>query len=496
MKNIVFAGKTFVLPDRTAQFLEAYRERVRSYIAVNRLDSDLLFDLEDSIAERLTALLKKKKPIAETDAIAIVSSLGEPQEIFQDMLQERPPTEAMIADLRQQGDSLFQKTLNKQGKLFLGVFWRLSHKMDAAVWILRSLFLLALFVFPLIPFLLITYLLGYFVLSDPKPGRSLLSSFFRELFQFFRRFVHLVKRLLLALWNAGGGILRFAVFVLLGLGLTALSLAGMAMGPLLFTDPLIANQRLFAHVPEYARWLVLLFLLAAAVLTLWAFAKSFNRRALSGNIALVALLLLLGATFGLLAAAYSTALHYVNRYTEMTVIEIPVSQNESVTIRGLGSLYGTSAGGWDEHFQTRPAVEVLLTEGLPRVEIELGLRAGNAGEAEALFQKMADIRSGISVNRLELGLTEKELFKEPLPISFPEYRLRVYLPADARLRFEDAPQDFWLVNVSPRSDAQGRFYRGYCEDEEIFYDRSQKIFTCEISDAAQKLGWGNEKIGF
>lgn len=76
-------GQIFELSEVSSDFLEKYLQRVRKYIDKNNLESDLYLDIQERISEKFSEL---SQPISNKAVIDIVNEIGEPEEIFSDLL--------------------------------------------------------------------------------------------------------------------------------------------------------------------------------------------------------------------------------------------------------------------------------------------------------------------------------------------------------------------------------------------------------------------------
>jgi arginine deiminase len=67
--------QTFDVPETSKAFLESYVDRVRNYISRNHLDSSLLEDLLERLAEKLFDASATEDSITEKNMLDIVNSL-------------------------------------------------------------------------------------------------------------------------------------------------------------------------------------------------------------------------------------------------------------------------------------------------------------------------------------------------------------------------------------------------------------------------------------
>ncbi len=493
MKTIVIAGKTYTLSENTEAFLRAYLTRVRDFVAMHKLDPDLIFDIEQSIAEKLDVLLAKKKSISEKEAIRIVNELGEPGDIFQELLAEKSQTEQFVNDMRVQSVSLWDKTLGKSGKIFLGVAFQLAQKFEIPVGLMRVT-ILFLFIIPhtIFPALLF-YFGAYFFLNEKTGAKKSVSKMignllretirfvervFRRTIQFVIWLIYSIVRGLSAVWRAIGGFLRFIFFAVLGLIFAVILVAGLFVGPLAFVSLTINNQEIFARVPEYTKWFGLAITLATAVLAIWAIAAAFRARAVPRLVAISAFTIFVGGLFGLIGTGYQTAAHYLNAFPETTTQQIIVPQGEILQISGLENLYGDRTHGLFGDFPRFPVhVQLLpLKSGEPRIELVRSILSKEQSDADMLFQKTTPVQIAQNGDQIQLDLTDEMLFSEPVPFTILTYTIVFYLPESAAVRFADERGHFYLDNVHSQNTQSNWGY--YCEDELIFFDAAKRKFVC------------------
>lgn len=78
-------GQIFELSETSVDFLKKYLQRIRKYIDKNNLESDLYQDIQERIAEKFSEL---SQPMSNKAVIDIVNEIGEPDEIFNDLLMD------------------------------------------------------------------------------------------------------------------------------------------------------------------------------------------------------------------------------------------------------------------------------------------------------------------------------------------------------------------------------------------------------------------------
>ena len=78
-------GQIFELSETSVDFLKKYLQRIRKYIDKNNLESDLYQDIQERIAEKFSEL---SQPMSNKAVIDIVNEIGEPDEIFSDLLMD------------------------------------------------------------------------------------------------------------------------------------------------------------------------------------------------------------------------------------------------------------------------------------------------------------------------------------------------------------------------------------------------------------------------
>ena len=83
MKPFSLLGNEYKLPDTSAKFLSDYLSRIEKYVAKHSIDDEYLADIQSRIAEKLSGLTE---PIENKDVISIVNDLGEPEDIFADVI--------------------------------------------------------------------------------------------------------------------------------------------------------------------------------------------------------------------------------------------------------------------------------------------------------------------------------------------------------------------------------------------------------------------------
>ena len=168
MASFILLSRTFSVPESSKKFLESYLARVDGFIRKHGLDPQLSEDLSERLIEKLSDA-EKLGEISEKLVVSIVNSLGEPEDIFRDILEtSTTSTESRLtkADVKE----FFRKEFHRDGKngIILGVCAGLAQTFEInAIWI-RILFLSLI---PAYGFIILIYLILGVLLPDiSKPS--------------------------------------------------------------------------------------------------------------------------------------------------------------------------------------------------------------------------------------------------------------------------------------------------------------------------------------
>ena len=153
-------GQIFELSETSVDFLKKYLQRIRKYIDQNNLESDLYQDIQERIAEKFS---ESSQPMSNKAVIDIVNEIGEPDEIFSDLLMD-------WSDNSHKKNSLYnwekikeffseqttkKLTLSQSDSMIGWVCWGIAQRFGIdALWV-RLLFLIGLFFFGITFFLYI-----------------------------------------------------------------------------------------------------------------------------------------------------------------------------------------------------------------------------------------------------------------------------------------------------------------------------------------------------
>lgn len=94
-------GKTYEIPKTSADFLDSYIKRLKTYISHNNISENYLDDILERIGDKLTQLETESSPIQNADIIKIVNDIGEAEDIF--------PKESKDSHTQTPDQNMFQK---------------------------------------------------------------------------------------------------------------------------------------------------------------------------------------------------------------------------------------------------------------------------------------------------------------------------------------------------------------------------------------------------
>jgi phage shock protein PspC (stress-responsive transcriptional regulator) len=232
--------KTYEIPKTSADFLDSYIKRLKSYISSNNISESYLDDILERMNDKLTQLEIESSPIKNADIIKIVNDIGEAEDIFP---KENKNTHEKIAS-----QNMFQKWLKRDSENAI-LFWVCAgianHISIDPLWV-RIVFIILVFSgwIGIVIYIILIFLIP----SDKKtqvsntthitkPGiinqlSSLVGSSFRGIFWLFLS----------------------VVFGAIGLGLIGVFIAGVVISGLILSGSfIIANQEFLTGIPDSMR---------------------------------------------------------------------------------------------------------------------------------------------------------------------------------------------------------------------------------------------------
>jgi non-homologous end joining protein Ku len=105
MTQYTLLGKTYEIPKTSADFLDSYIKRLKTYISDNHISDSYLDDILERINDKLTQLETESSPIKNADIIKIVNDIGEAEDIF--------PKEEIKSESKNPTQNTFQKSLKR-----------------------------------------------------------------------------------------------------------------------------------------------------------------------------------------------------------------------------------------------------------------------------------------------------------------------------------------------------------------------------------------------
>jgi hypothetical protein len=84
--KIILNSQNFELSDTSFTFLEKYLERMKTFIEKNNIEIEVYEDIEERIAEIFS--IEKTNKVSDKVVINIVNEIGEPDEIFSELIEE------------------------------------------------------------------------------------------------------------------------------------------------------------------------------------------------------------------------------------------------------------------------------------------------------------------------------------------------------------------------------------------------------------------------
>ncbi|MBX9808834.1 PspC domain-containing protein, partial [Candidatus Gracilibacteria bacterium] len=138
MTQYTLLGKTYEIPKTSADFLDSYIKRLKTYISHNHISESYLDDILERMGDKLTQL-ETESPIKNTDIIKIVNDIGEAEDIF--------PKEEIKSESKTTHQNTPQKSLKRdtENAILFGVCAGIARHLGVeALWI-RILFIVFTF---------------------------------------------------------------------------------------------------------------------------------------------------------------------------------------------------------------------------------------------------------------------------------------------------------------------------------------------------------------
>ncbi|MFW6283345.1 MAG: hypothetical protein ACOC1P_04810 [Minisyncoccales bacterium] len=519
MKEIKIAGKKYNLPKHSADFIKKYLERVKTFVKSHHLDIDLYQDIEQRISEKLDEITAKKKKPTEKMIVSLVNSMGEPEDIFKDEIEEN-------SEKISESQYKTNRIQENDEAIIMGLFSYLAGKVDINPWFFRIPFLFFMILFASLThdFFIITTLL-YFIASFFIFGKDL----FLQRFDSFKNkitnsedydqskserqklieekksedketskevpkekeknqvVIENTKKKGSNFFYSLAVLIKFFVrLIFLGilfLFFGSITIALVITAPLLFTDLIINNQDFFAFIPEITKYSSIVILIAMTILTIWSLAGIFKKKWIPSFFGSLAIIMLVTGTFGALTGIYSIIGEYGNSYSQKNTFEFEIDNDQKlITIENFNDGYNRS------RFLDIPeridSINFKRSQDQKlKIEVVANILAGSEAKADNIFSKLNAIEVRKDNEIVYLGHEENIAFSDTVPFPFLHYDIVIYVPDDLRINMDNYWHYHYFLDVNTRViERNGERMYFYCGDYPIGYDEERGEFTCFPSE--------------
>ena len=455
MKNINICWNSFILEDSACKFLEAYLDRIKIYVKKNKLDEDLLNDIESRISERFFEIKEKNQEIVEKDVINIVNEIWEPEDIFKDFFWKK-----------EDSTNFKWRTLFRDSKNWI-LFWVcqwLWEYFDKSPIIFRILFLLLVFAWFWIPL----YLVLVFLIPDKNQDLNLRGDFVSKLRDLFKICVRIVWFFIL--FFAWAFILVWWIWVLV-------------WWAFINSNIIIDNQAIFYYVSQTL--IIEIFVFWALLVAFWVmlFLGSIWKDTFWSKWFVITIVLI--ALFWSLWT--SSVLNIINKYSlwldkhESFVFENTFSGTTlSLEIENFWFNQTSHLMYFDVWIPTSIRIEKSEDSKI-HVNVISSIRWENEKAAQEILWKTYPILASLKNNTILISKENSLDFKEVVPFSLFHREILLQIPENIKIDTKSLKtNNYYLQNVyvSNRMHELGLTWRHVCEGQILSFNQDKWGFYC------------------
>jgi phage shock protein PspC (stress-responsive transcriptional regulator) len=405
--------KTYEIPKTSADFLDSYIKRLKTYISNNNISESYLDDILERINDKLTQLESESSPIKNADIIKIVNDIGEAEDIF--------PKESKDSPEKTSVQNMFQKWLKRDSENAI-LFWVCAgiarHIWVDALWI-RILFII--FTFTGWVGILVYIILIFLIPSDNKvkieSTKESSSGIINQLTSMVGYSFRGIFRLILII-----------LFASIGLGLMWCFIGGVIVSGIVLSGSFeIGNQQFLNNIPDQLQFAIPLLTVIAFVMVVAIFANIIGKD-LFGKKWWLTLSILTAIGFIFLTTG---AVQLIKDYTwtERKTDEVSfIFTGKTIDIDN--EFYNTDhriqfAGNmwWNINIEQSSSTGNLIV-----IKTIDSIQTKDSSTAKYIFDSRNMPIYSLSGNTLTMRNSEGLDFKNKVPFAFPERNIRIIIP--------------------------------------------------------------------
>ena len=302
MSTFSLLSQTFEVPETSKTFLENYLGRVENYISKNHLDMSLSSDLSERLVEKLHDAESANGALTEKVIVSIINSLGEPEDIFRDLM-ENAKSSSNPKITKEDVKDFFKREFHRNQKegVILGVCAGLGETFGInPIWI-RLTFIILTFAYG--SSILIYIILGILLpdisrreLGNTESTEAKISRQANEFAQdiesrartysgkdnsgilnTFSKLIRAFVRITVGIIRVGALLIAFVVLASVSVALFSAGISAVIASGLISSDLVIHSEQLFAHVPEWFAWSTLVSGISLIILSVMVGSRSLRR---------------------------------------------------------------------------------------------------------------------------------------------------------------------------------------------------------------------------
>ena len=522
-------GQNYEISETSSVFLKKYLERMKNYIEKNNIEREVYEDIEERISEKFTEIWGE---ISDKAIIDIVNEIGEPDEIFSELISETEESK----------ESSFQKTAEMNFKKYFsdknepltkcdenaiidGVCSWIGRRYGIdALWI-RLAFICGLFLWGST---IILYIVLMFILPDDKSKKKIVKTEVKKEKNEFRKSAEIklneTKKSLEAIpekakvmtkqfewWKVmqktSGGIGNFLSktmksiwklckkfiyvlfhFIRICIGLVFLVTIVPTLLSLLFfiwigfVQPEFNGQLLFADLALFLKiWLVGI-LFSFTFLSIWIFLKFLYGKIFANALMISGLLWIFAFVFIAGIGFFQTVDKFSNTYSQTQTFTV---KDKSITLEKLNVIAGHNQLAGDINWVED--LDIISTKSWDfTIEIENVINRKNQKEADDIFNKLTPIILENNEGVLNVLPEKSTAFTESVHYALLRKNIKIYIPEDVEFNFweinsRELPYVYRLFDENDRRIS----YLWECRNKRLTYNKSLWGFQCiQLTDTS------------
>lgn len=473
-----FASYELEIDEKNKVLVMEYLQSIKNHVEDNWLDQECYLDIEEMFFEKLSSL----KQINELNIKKIISEVWEAEVIFWEWEK----------DITWNNLNFYQKLklnsweYNNDWAIVLGISSLLAKKLGLTVWIVRIILLVLIIFWGLSIWL-------YFLLWLILPVKSLdynsknltkllktqlfyviknsIKNIIKSFFLFFPFILKKIFEFIKIIFKNVMPIFRFFAFSFLGLMFLSLILIAVIFLWFYYSDFSIWNLVLFKEISIFWVYWTIFWLITVLILWIWSLFFAFWSKIFNKNLYILSILSFFISIFFFVVTGFDIAKKYIWESTIIQKAEYEFQNPNSeinIDLSGFRNKYYSWL--WEMHIiDLKETDENKIT-----FEVENTIKWGEK-ISEIFENSLNDLEIIRSWNNFSLVFEDSKEFKNDVPFTFYQRKLRIYIPKDLKITIE---KNYWYYYLK----SNWKYIEDDCYHKTIYFNLEEQKFICYLKN--------------